>query len=106
MIVELFVPSRNSRTCLTMDAASRPARLGTPPRLLPSVPWQLAQFAAMSRPRLGSAPCAEPMPIAATAANSSIRDLMITFYRVELKRGAHKKREPLGLPLSTFGDES
>src|SRR5712691_6487061 len=64
MIVEGRLPSRKSFTCWTMLALSWPARLGTAPRLLPSVPWQVAQLAATSRPRFASA---APAPSAATS---------------------------------------
>src|ERR1700674_210745 len=56
MTVAARRPSRNSFMRCTSTAASRPARLGTAARLLPSVPWQLAQFAAMSRPRFAYGP--------------------------------------------------
>src|SRR3981081_3898888 len=56
MTVAARRPSRSSCLRCTITAASRPARLGTAARLLPSVPWQLAQFAAMSRPRFAYGP--------------------------------------------------
>src|SRR5450755_755162 len=51
MTVAARRPSRNSFMLRTIDCASCPARAGIAPRLLPSVPWQAAQFEAMSRPR-------------------------------------------------------
>src|SRR5205814_802093 len=67
--------------------------LGTAARLRPSVPWQLAQFAAMSRPRFAYGPTSAaeaalisaPSPAMATAQHRS-RNFIAPFIRVRILR--------------------